>query len=271
MAETVVPTTLYKFRSWGTPHHQTLLTENRLWVPVAAKLNDPFDCCIPYRYDLMDESELVRRFVKSLRMNEPNIPEIEATVRARARIEELGILDTTRKWDVLSGFAFEYRKNHGVLSLASIFDSPLMWAHYADCHRGFCVGIEVTKLLPILKDFFYGTGIAYHESWIQYMDEVPIIVPLSDEAEDLNQHWRLLTTKSSLWSYEKEYRYVFTKRGEFPLMLDSSSISEIILGCEMLPTHRAQILNIAREKFPHAKVRQARKKAASFELEYVSM
>jgi hypothetical protein len=55
----------------------------------------------------------------------------------------------------------ELRKTHatGVLSLSARFDSPLMWSHYADQHRGVCVEYDVSELTSTdLHEVSYGTS-----------------------------------------------------------------------------------------------------------------
>ncbi|MBV9575704.1 MAG: DUF2971 domain-containing protein [Gammaproteobacteria bacterium] len=41
----------------------------------------------------------------------------------------------------------EYVHNQlGILSLSSCNDSILMWSHYADFHKGFCIGFKTNSL-----------------------------------------------------------------------------------------------------------------------------
>jgi len=102
MNEIPKPKTLYKFRSWNNEHHKTLLTERKLWVPTAAELNDPFDCCIPLRYDRLTDRELKRRFERLL---PKEIGRERKRELARQIIRELGFRDQDTVRTLLEQFA----------------------------------------------------------------------------------------------------------------------------------------------------------------------
>lgn len=89
---------------------------------------------------------------------------------------------------------------HELLDRVGIFclsESPsiaLMWAHYGDGHRGVCVEFDAT------------IGLVAAALPVTYTDEVPVL----DHAKDsLDERLRkCLFTKSSMWSYEQEWRTV---------------------------------------------------------------
>ncbi len=266
------PQTLYKFRSWSDRNHRKLLTESKLWVPVATALNDPFDCCIPFRWDLMLYDDLVERMVELRSGDSPSTSEASLTLEAKARIEELGIFDPDRKVEVLQGhFVRRYRTSHGVLSFATIRDDPLLWSHYADCYRGFCVGLDYDKFGLVLKNHFYDTSIPYQERWIHYAKQFPELIPSNDDAGEHDAYIQLFTTKSDYWSYEREYRYVYAGGFDFELECDESCLSEIILGSEMSSHDSVAIRAIVKDQFPSARLLQAQKKPLAFGLEFVPL
>ena len=260
------PETLYKFRSWSNDYHKTLLTERKLWVPTAMDLNDPFDCCIPLRYDLLTDRELKRRFDRLL---PAGIGRARRRELVRQRIRELGIRDQETVRTLLEQFAQDYRKKHGVLSFSTVKDVPMLWSHYADAYSGFCVGVDLDQLMNVLKEYFYNTGNPFQEAWVKYVNEFPTIKPSSDEDEDLDRFLELFTTKSVFWDYEKEYRYVFSRPPESGLILSPECVSEVIFGSEMPEAHKEEVTKVVREQFPSAKVLLAQRKFSSFELEFV--
>lgn len=74
--------------------------------------------------------------------------------------------------------------------------TPLMWAHYADSHKGFCVEYEVNQDIQNLFEVNYTTK------------------PESPSIEELllcprHAIRKLITRKSYEWSYEKEYRLIY--------------------------------------------------------------
>lgn len=107
----------------------------------------------------------------------------------------------------------------GVFSLASSPDHPLMWSHYAHQHEGICLGFEVRDLTPS-SDSTRFLKVKYSED-IPKMDdhgftqEVKLYlgddggfqnesaIPFTDEAVRA-----AISTKSTCWSYEDEWRYV---------------------------------------------------------------
>lgn len=82
----------------------------------------------------------------------------------------------------------------GLVCMSRSWKHPLLWGHYADKHRGLCLGFDVSNGLckkvkyrpnrPTLKEFGYGC-----------LDEL-------DEPAMLD----LLYTKFDAWAYESEYR-----------------------------------------------------------------
>lgn len=100
-----------------------------------------------------------------------------------------------------------------ICSLSKDPEHPLMWAHYADGHKGIVVGVTVNNE-------------KYEVRPVVYSDELPNIdrrnyVSLQS-AKDILSH------KISVWEYEKEKR-VFVSRGNYV----NVSVKEIRLGSKM--------------------------------------
>ncbi|WP_262691999.1 DUF2971 domain-containing protein [Kordiimonas aestuarii] len=139
-------------------------------------------------------------------------------------------------WRSLSGpaksytAAFEPRlqlmKNIYVLCLAGRWDSHLMWAHYAAEHRGFviCYRPELITTLAEMPDHA-GDGN------VTYSDKVPEMRWFSGDQDAMAT--AILTTKSSEWTYEQEYRVL--KQGPagssaIIRAVDPNLIAGVILG-----------------------------------------
>lgn len=100
----------------------------------------------------------------------------------------------------------------------------LMWSHYADSHRGFCVEYNNSLLdsLSLQSDF-----VTQHE--IAYESELPV-VNIYDDGYSTEP----ILTKSRCWEYESEHRFVFKKEGLKYLPNNPSEvISAIYLGTHM--------------------------------------
>lgn len=112
----------------------------------------------------------------------------------------------------------------GLLCFSSNKYSPVQWAHYADDHKGICLGFEVSD--EKVKE-------------IKYVSE-----RLSKSIlEDKDKNEKLLTTKFKHWSYEKEFRMLTKltdykpddKKLRFKSFDSDMKLKEIYLG------HRSNI------------------------------
>jgi hypothetical protein len=94
-------------------------------------------------------------------------------------------------------WAKELRKNvsgsNGIISFSGNWWQPLMWAHYADSHKGIALGFDV-------PDHFL-VKINYIENRIK----PPLDVDKSENSKKNLIH-KLMCTKHKEWEYENEYR-----------------------------------------------------------------
>ena len=102
--------------------------------------------------------------------------------------------------DIYDGQLYEIINNQkitthetGVFSLCEEANNNVMWSHYGNSHKGFCIGFNVAELFNILKDASLGK--------VSYRGEFPSI----NDIHNLN------FIKSKEWEYEKEYRFKKTK------------------------------------------------------------
>jgi hypothetical protein len=84
----------------------------------------------------------------------------------------------------------------GVLSLSASRSVETMWSHYADSHRGFVIGLDVSH--PYFSRE-YGQILAP----VSYKKSMPTFRYLEDM--DARQ---VLFTKHMSWAYEREWRLV---------------------------------------------------------------
>lgn len=107
----------------------------------------------------------------------------------------------------------------GVVCLSEDPANQLMWAHYADAYRGFCLGYAV-RTHPLVS--------LLHR--VNYRDSMPTKVIQADavSAVDLLQYFLLI--KSQVWSYEREWRYLASPPG---LQQSLFPVVEVIVGPRM--------------------------------------
>ena len=97
-------------------------------------------------------------------------------------------------------------------AFSSTCDNPLLWAHYADSHRGICIGFRVERSTDLKSAVE-----------VKYQDTPPV---WRGEDSDLVQ--KVFCTKWSHWEYEKEWRTISTDRDY--IELPRGVIETVILG-----------------------------------------
>ena len=111
---------------------------------------------------------------------------------------ELKVRYIKRYEHIIRGCLDEYNKEIGLLCFSADWINPVLWGHYADKHRGMCLGFDIPEKLVEMVD---------------YMNErinVPQLTqPGYSSAVMLSDKYlmeRLRRTKSDNWKYEEEYR-----------------------------------------------------------------
>ena len=118
----------------------------------------------------------------------------------------------------------EANKYYGVICFTQQFSNPVLWAHYADKHRGLCLGFDVpdSQLLPI-----------------EYVDKrhpASSFTKALDQTDDDFLKF-MLTKKHKHWSYEQEFRTIHRFGSKmkhdqlcFAQFGSDLQLSEVVLG-----------------------------------------
>lgn len=114
----------------------------------------------------------------------------------------------------------------GVFCLSDHADDILMWSHYGDSHRGFCLEFETTTGLGIPLD-------------VSYSVDFPRVDFLRDS--DRRQMEANLLTKAAVWSYEREWRILDTNEGPGVRQFPPEMLSGVVFGCKMTEEDRAAV------------------------------
>lgn len=89
------------------------------------------------------------------------------------------------------GYKAAVARRWGVLCFSEAKTDLLQWAHYAERHKGICLGFDVSGGKEKFRPVKYKTT------------RFPFPVP---EKRDREFSWHLLSTKSKAWAYEREWR-----------------------------------------------------------------
>jgi hypothetical protein len=184
-----MPKRIYTYQSDVHYRRNTLATD-KIWLSSPDKWNDPYDCEFIIS-DASVEAEAHKRLEKQFTGANP---ELLAIGKAKASQVVSEKLSEIKKWKQLCK--------------ACCFNedptSMLMWGHYADNHRGFCIEYDLEG--PKAAQFrHYLYPVAYCD---KPYDLTPWAVSLVDGSSVFNPEWPTLglTHKFNGWEYEREWR-----------------------------------------------------------------
>lgn len=213
------PASIYKYYS-DNELNMDSLKNNKMWYSAPCNFNDVFDCDI-----FINEEKIFNDFLKL-------IPD-KRTVRVGSKIW-IELKSIIRKEIKKLRYDFDASKYKiGVSCFSESEDSLLMWAHYANNHRGMCVEYNLLDINSVLD--FSAIPVIYSENQacFDFFDEESI------EKDTSKLFIESLSSKSPEWSYEKEWRIIrdqeacgdkwnSDKKGA---LLDMISPRSVILGC----------------------------------------
>lgn len=130
--------------------------------------------------------DLKRRRLKVSRLDDMNDP-FELLAVSMKRKEHR---------DALRGLKKDMDAFCGALCFSRSWSHPMLWSHYADKHRGICLGFEIPKEKAIL--------ISYSATRLSFDLEAQLSKNTRDEKLGL----KLMTTKYEGWKYEDEVRLI---------------------------------------------------------------
>jgi hypothetical protein len=196
---------LYKYRRG---EHKNMLGECEFVYSPSSAFNDPFECrpvVLSGRDAELHNQVVVDRLIFNAISEWSQSPALKATTTERKYVTEFvqAHVDDER-WnldDWSNGVrspavkAMVTLRQVGILSLSERRDNPLMWAHYADGHRGFVVGFDAAH--PYFQD---SDGMFGKPLKVRYCTSRPTLSSLEQDVENL------YLTKSIDWAYEQEWR-----------------------------------------------------------------
>jgi Protein of unknown function (DUF2971) len=189
------------------------------------EINGPFDFRIFLDFSKLDteerQIEYIRRALNS-KNNEQAIKDLggydEAFKMHVAAFKE----DINKIQTYFNNKEEELLIRYRILCLSEIWNNILMWSHYADQHRGYCLGFATESFTDI--DLFGA---------VRYQKDYPIISPL--DVESIQAVLLRTLCKSKDWSYEREYRIVqilnkVDRFAEKSVIFRQAKLKEVILG-----------------------------------------
>ena len=258
---------LYRFRSLDQERPERssrVFTDNELYFASPTQLNDPWeakphmlvgDLSVPgYRAKFVAWAS--QAMMADRPENEPAEVRqwLEIQTQEETESHALEIRDQYHK--SLEGYR--------ICSFSDNATHPLLWSHYSDSHRGFCLEFDAST------DIFGGA------MKVMYQTEYPSI-DITESDDEINHRLSVLT-KAHFWEYEGEYRLVGLAPNEpgglavsdhvfhFPADL----LTGVLFGCQMPQTDVDLIMEWSGDRAAEIRYRRMVKSATSFALEVVA-
>lgn len=217
-----------------------LVQNKKLYFSKPSSFNDPFDCLVRFEETIKEKD--FRAYLERKQITQwPDgaHSEAEAIEIMNNAYKKLGRIIADNVW--------------GVSCFSKEWDNLLLWSHYADSHKGICIGFKTQFLLNSncirTKNFPFGDkmGSSYKNIMplvnVKYSNTFPKFYnPYKESYDGLEQ---FLLTKSSKWSYEGEVRAILPYPEEFSRTIElcDSSINEIMFGAKIEQNVRDRILD----------------------------
>ncbi len=199
---------LYKYRL-ATKRDLENLENGVLAANAPKNFNDPFELEFSMDFEkIKKEFELEGEYIKYLYPDEVITQELKEKHFLKLHDEiKTKILHDLRKINICC--------------LSSKNNSSLMWSHYADEHRGFCIEydtLEVCKKHTLICP-------------VKYSDIIPEY-PIGKTEFDLKDYAKIIYRKSKCWDYENEWRIV-DEYEENVKLLNMPKPTGIYVGCRV--------------------------------------
>ena len=245
------PDTLYKYRSLDGESKEwveNIFTKSEIYFSSPNGFNDPFDCKVELSLDGTDEEW--RKYESGLiKRNNPDISPAKRLILSRKISRSKAIRNNLNQRSITGLMG-----NIGVYSLSSVRDDILMWSHYADSHKGICIGFHADEASVFFRE----------AQPVIYSKEYPHARLIDRTIERMSA---MILTKSDHWNYEKEYRLINTHEGYGIKNFPAKSLKEIIFGCEISQENLKYFIELVRDHPARPKIYKASKANKEFKLD----
>jgi hypothetical protein len=228
---TQLPARLFKYQAFA-PNSLANIKQASVWFSAPSRFNDPFDCALSIvKTDLSDRD--FGRALEYVRRAGQMVPELEAEMyrdgETTTRFREITVESIQKVFEERRTIQSHHR---GVACFSAKSDDLLMWSHYSQGHRGFCLEFD-TSVEPFSK-----------AKPVVYRDDVPVINPIdildrTDNGELLDA---MVYTKATCWSYEQEWRLLHIEANKL-YTYDYRALTGVYFGAAM-PFPQKEIISL---------------------------
>lgn len=215
------PKKLYKYGNFKSDHWEKTMFKGQVYLAKSNSFNDPFDCLPYFDINTLLDSPLIRKLVMQ---RQPSLEEADFFEDNREQIHG----------EILQGLREEFRAS----CFSEKWDSILMWGHYADCHKGFCIEYDLSSLSELKKSKLF--PVLYQKDPIDITHDMINLTP--------NAGLISIVSKAQEWSYEKEWRMVTLHSNSSESFYFRKEIKAIILGLDCEQVNRDKVFDWAKKK-----------------------
>jgi len=144
-------------------------------------------------------------------------------------------------------FARSFDNYWRIVCASFVYDSILMWSHYADDHRGLVLAFDTTQV-PFCQ--------IPQDCWltVNYSNKKPYYLYSHKQAEFRRKMFAVAASKASPWAYERELRIILpdtSLRDRHFLPLAPESVAAVYCGCRISRADKTAVELASRA--PHLK------------------
>ena len=213
-----IPLKLYKYEPFSARTIENLKNQV-VYFGSPLAFNDPYDCALfPSIAEPSDDD------VERIRAHYLAKDGLDAGIRRSfetATVAGLRVMLMRTGQNVVEEQVQNFLKTRGVSCFAERPDNLLMWSHYADHHRGFCLEFR-TDLEPLNTKT---RQVKYSSS----MPQFTLTRMLCDG--DYEEVLDLYCTKAKEWEYEREWRGLHKQAGT-AYTYDSKALTGVYIGAK---------------------------------------
>ena len=258
-----LPPVIYKYESFNN-YSLSNLKNAQIFLNRPVDFNDPFDCSLVREsFSYCDEDLILfYNLVVTDKLTSLGLEKPPGSNKPVESIEDVpgefkALVDKTSK-----EFAEEKQKQYlyrtGCSCFSEINDNLLMWSHYSDGHRGFCLEFD-TSFNPFNKALKVG-----------YSDSFPRINPIKmliDGRDDTRSALAPLLTKYSCWDYEKEWR-LYHREPRKLFVYEVDALKAVYFGASIEYSHFEIICLILQGQNPNVAFYKGKRSASKYKIEF---
>lgn len=220
------------------------LRDHKWYCQTSLKFNDPYDCGIVP--DVI-EDVTVKQYNRYRKMYpEHNL----SPPPPGAAIVPLDFTNPKAAWD-------RVRESTGVVCFSEQNDNLLMWSHYSDGGKGFCLQFNTEN------EEFEGDRICK----VTYATDIPPVSAVKMWlSKDDKPFFKIMTRKPKDWKYEREWRFLCPKVGE--MKYEPQILKAVYLGTEATRKTRARVSSIVKKVYPHAELWQGYLSKSKYKVDF---